>query len=213
MGLVPAATNDLFDDEGLAGRDIGIALIARAGRRVLLEAGIYNGEGESAPRDVNDAKTIAGRLGVTPAGRLTIGVSAISHEGLPDSLGPTVRHAGWGVDLGWSEPGQPGLFALAELMSAESFEASPRRIRGGLLVAAWNIPVERRAIHSVEPVARLDMADPDDAAADDETTLLSAGVGLYFTPTAQFRLLAERQGFADGREPVAGIRSALTVSF
>jgi hypothetical protein len=175
--------------------------------------GIYNGEGESAPRDVNDAKTIAGRLGLTPAGRFTVGVSAISHEGLPDSLGPTVRHAGWGVDAGWGEPGEKGPFLLAELLSAESFEASPRRIRGSLLVVAWNIPIERDAVHSVEPVIRFDIADPDDAVADDESTLLSAGIGLYFTPTSQFRFLAERQGFADGRAPIAGIRSALTVYF
>ncbi len=214
MGLYEVALSDLIDEEHLSGRDIGVLFIARIKQRVLLEAGIYNGEGESAPRDVNDAKTMAARLGFEPAGRLNLGVSAVSHEGIADSAGPTVRHQGWGIDAGWGEPGEPGLFFLSEFVSAESFAESPARLRGGLLVLAYNILVERDALHSIEPVFRFDVADPDAGRSDDHSTLLSAGIGLYLTDKAQFRVLVERQGFADeSREAISGVRTALTVRF
>lgn len=214
MGLFEVALNDLVEEQHLSGRDIGVLFIARIERRVLLEAGIYNGEGESAPRDVNDAKTVAARVGFEPLGRLDVGVSAVSHEGVVDSGGPTVRHQGWGVDAGLGTPGDPGLFVLTEFISAESFAEVPARLRGGLLVLAWNLRVEREALHSIEPVLRLDIADPDRNTPDDESTLLSAGIGLYLTDKAQLRMLYERQSFADRSRPaIAGVRTALTARF
>lgn len=214
MGLFEVALSDLIDQQHLSGRDIGVLFIARIKQRVLLEAGIYNGEGESAPRDVNDAKTVAARLGFEPAGRLNVGVSAVSHEGVVDSGGPTVRHQGWGLDAGWGAPGDPGLFLLTEFISAESFADSPSRLRGGLVVLAYNILVERDALHSVEPVFRLDVADPDAGRADDHSTLVGAGLGLYLTDKAQFRVMYERQSFADpGMSAIDGVRTALAVRF
>ena len=214
MGLREVALSDLIDEQHLSGRDIGVLFIARIKRRLLLEAGIYNGEGESAPRDVNDAKTMAARIGVEPLGRLNLGVSAVSHEGIADSGGPTVRHQGWGVDAGWGTPGDPGLFLLSEVISAETFASSPARLRGGLLVLAYNVPIERDALHSVEPVFRFDIADPDADLPADHSRLLSAGIGLYLTTKAQFRVMVERQSFADpAMEPVAGVRAAVTARF
>ena len=214
MGLFEVALNDLIDEQHLSGRDIGVLFIARIKKRLLLEAGLYNGEGESAPRDVNDAKTMAARLGFEPAGRLNLGVSAVSHEGIADSAGPTVRHQGWGVEAGWGKPGEPGLFILFEFVSAESFAESPARLRGGLLVLAYNILVERDALHSIEPVFRLDVADPDADRSDDHSTLVGAGFGLYLTDKAQFRVMYERQSFAaPERSSIGGVRTALTVRF
>ena len=213
MGLVEAAVNDLFDDAHLVGRDIGALLMAQAGR-VRFEGGVYNGEGESAPRDVNDAKTYALRLGIEPTGRLGVGAAMISHEGLPDSLGPTVRHRGWGVDIQWGSPGDPGLFLLGEYLTGESFEESPRTLCGGLLVLAYQLLVERDALYAVEPVVRVDLADPDSNVTDDESTLIGGGIGLYLTEKSQLRLLFERQAFADPARPaIAGVRTALAVRF
>jgi hypothetical protein len=214
LGLVERALNDLADAEHLVGRDVGVLFIARIKERLLVEAGIYNGEGESAPRDVNDAKTFAVRLGLEPAGRLNVGAAVVSHEGLVDSVGPTVRHHGWGLDAGWGAPGERGLFLLTEFLSAEHFAMAPARLRGGLLVVAYNIPVERDALHSIEPVLRLDIADPDAELPRDHSTLIGAGLGLYLTDKAQFRLLFERQTFADpSLASVAGVRTALTARF
>ncbi|MGE5926441.1 MAG: porin [Gemmatimonadota bacterium] len=214
MGLFEVALNDLIEEERLSGRDIGVLFIARIRERVLLEAGIYNGEGESAPRDANDAKTLAARIGFEPLGRLNVGVSAVSHEGIADSVGPTVRHQGWGVDAGLGAPGEPGLFVLTEFVSAESFAETPARLRGGLLVLAYNILVERDALHSIEPVFRFDVADPDADQGNDHSTLVGAGLGLYLTDRAQFRVMYERQSFADpALLAIDGVRTALTVRF
>lgn len=215
MGLVEAALNDLAEAEHLVGRDVGVQLLARIRNRVTLEAGVFNGEGESAPRDANDAKTFAARLGFEPFGKMVLGGAIISHEGIPDSLGPTVRHAGWGVDAGWGIPGERGLFLLSEFLSAAPFDVVERgRIRGGMLVLAYNIPIERDALQSIEPVLRLDVADPDAAIARDHSTLIGAGFGLYLTDKAQFRVLFERQGFADpSLRAISGVRTALTARF
>ncbi len=214
MGLIPSALNDLADDQHLLGRDIGVLLIARVRDRLLLEAGVYNGEGESAPRDANDAKTYAVRAGFAPGGQLSVGAAVVSHEGLPDSLGPTIRHHAWGLDAVWGAPGDPGLFVLGEFISGERFDASRGRLRGGLLVVAYNILIERAALHSIEPVLRLDRADPDTDAPRDHSTLLGAGFGLYLTDKAQVRVLYERQSFADASLPaIAGVRTAVTARF
>jgi hypothetical protein len=215
MGLIEAALNDLADAEHLIGRDVGVQLLARLWECVTVEAGVFNGEGESAPRDVNDSKTYAARLGFEPIGKLSLGGAIVSHEGLPDSLGPTVRHEGWELEAGWGMPGEPGFFLLSEFLWAEPFDVGERgRIRGGLLVLAYNIPVERDALHSIEPVLRFDVADPDDGITDDHSTLMSAGLGLYLADKAQFRVLFERQSSADPLRPmISGVRTALTARF
>jgi hypothetical protein len=81
-------------------------------------------------------------------------------------------------------------------------------------VLAYNIPVERDALHSVEPVLRFDVADPDAGIAGNHSTLIGAGLGLYLTDKAQFRVLFERQSFADPqRATISGVRTALTARF
>jgi hypothetical protein len=69
-------------------------------------------------------------------------------------------------------------------------------------------------LYAVEPFARVDLADPDTDTADNAVTTVTAGLGLYMSSKAWFRIAYERQSFqAAGAESVSGVRSMLAVSF
>jgi hypothetical protein len=69
-------------------------------------------------------------------------------------------------------------------------------------------------LYAVEPFARVDLADPDTDTDDNGATTITAGLGLYMSSKAWFRIAYERQSFqTEGAESVSGIRSMLAVSF
>lgn len=220
-GLLPLATNNLFDQNGFVGHDVGASLIARSdlGRSgdVAVTFGVYNGQGESLD-DVNGAKSYGARvaLGVTP--RLGLGGAFFRHDQIleaavePDSA---FYNDAWGIDAQWGTPGEPGLFLLAEYLRGETAAEARTPIGGLTLVGAWHF---RRGgdgwLHGVEPALRVDRADADLDADGDRSTLVTAIIGLYFSPRAKVRLAYESQSFEDeALETISGLRSALTVSF
>jgi hypothetical protein len=69
-------------------------------------------------------------------------------------------------------------------------------------------------LYAIEPFARVDLADPDTDTDDDGATTITAGLGLYMSSKAWFRIAYERQSFqAEDAVSVSGIRSMLAVSF
>lgn len=217
-GLRPVATNNLFDQGGFLSHDIGasLRLEGAAGRTGFsLQGGVYNGEGESAPRDLNDEKSFGARATVSPFRQLSVGGGYFSHESVPDETPETVRNNAWGVDAQWGKPGERGLFLLAEYLSGEEFGTAERRMRGGTVVAAVHgrLPAAS-GLYAVEPVLRFDRSDPDADSADDGSTLMTAGLGLYISRTTQLRAVFEHQRFEAAAAPsISGARTALTVNF
>ena len=60
----------------------------------------------------------------------------------------------------------------------------------------------------------MDLADPDTDTDDDGATVMTAGIGIYMSSKAWFRMAYERQSFqAEGLEDISGVRSMLAVSF
>jgi hypothetical protein len=89
-------------------------------------------------------------------------------------------------------------------------------MRGIQGVAASNLRMTSPTswLYAVEPFARVDLADPDTDLDDNGATTITAGLGLYMSSKAWFRIAYERQSFqAAGLESVSGIRSMLAVSF
>jgi hypothetical protein len=68
-------------------------------------------------------------------------------------------------------------------------------------------------LYAVEPFARVDFADPDTDTDDNGATLITAGIGVYMSSRAWFRMAYERQSFQDDAESISGVRSMLAVSF
>ncbi len=222
-----SATHNLFELNGFLSHDVGVAAHATLpldGQRALrLHGGLYNGQGESFG-DINEAKTWGVRATVDVLGRLSLGASYADHETAqlenPDvpngPVGPTVRNQAVGLDLMYGAPGQPGLLVIADWMSGEDTTAARKPIRGAQVVAGWHFRLTRpRAmLYAIEPVARADWATADADDPDRDVTLLTAGVGLYFTPRTHWRVVYERQHPADdARQTVAGVRTMISTSF
>ena len=217
-GLVGLAPNNLFERNGFLSHDLGASVIVAA-PRATLQAGIYNGQGESF-NDVNAAKSYGVRATVSPLPRLSLGAAFFSHDaivtlasGAPDS---SFRNAAFGVDAEWGGAGDPGLFVLAEYLAGRDESADEVPIRGLTAVAAWHhrLGGDSPWLWAIEPALRFDAADPNADVGGDRATLAGAALGLYLSSKAQLRIGYERQAFEDDAiEAIHGIRTMMTVGF
>ncbi|HXE58895.1 MAG TPA: porin [Gemmatimonadales bacterium] len=216
-GLLAAASNDLFASAGYLSHDVGAsATVAHSlgGNRALtLQAGVYNGQGESL-NDVNGAKSFGVRLTVGLVGKLEVGGSVFSHDAVVGA-DSSARNTAFGIDFQWQKPGDEGLFLVGDFMQGED-RTGTVDMRGLSLVGAYHVRMKRPGawLYAVEPFARFDYADPDTGTDDDGATLVTAGLGFYVSSRAHFRLAYERQAFeAAGVDAVSGVRSQMAVSF
>jgi hypothetical protein len=221
-GLLPVASNNLFEAGGYLATDLGASMLVGhqfdAHRRFGLQLGIYNGQGESV-NDVNGSKSFGVRATVDLTNKLGLGASFFSHEGIvtvsPTQIDSSLRNSGFGLEAQWGQPGAAGLFVVADYLRGEAFTAS-KAIQSGLsLVGAYLIRTPRtNAIYGVEPVLRLDLADPNTGMEDNGSRLITAGINLYLTPRAQLRVMFESQNpeSPTGRT-ISGLRTAWTMSF
>lgn len=221
-GLLPRASNNLFEGAGFLSHDVGASLRyeykINDAQLVTVKLGAYNGQGESVS-DVNNKKSFGARAtaGVTP--KLDIGASWFTHDGIvtvgaaPDS---GFTNTAFGVDAQWGKPGDEGLFALAEYLHGDDASSAKNAMQGIQGLAAYNIRLKSPTswLYAVEPAFRIDFADPNTDADDDRVTTLTAVLGFYLSSKAQFRVGYEHQSFqGTGAPSISGIRSALTVNF
>ena len=222
-----SATHNLFELNGFLSHDVGVAAHATLPlgeqRALRLHGGVYNGQGESFG-DINPGKSWGLRATLDVFDRLSVGASYADHETAqledPDvpngPVGPTVRNQAVGLDLLYGAPGQPGLLVIGDWMSGEDTTAARKPIRGAQIVAAWHFRLTRpRALlYAIEPVARADWSTADADDPNRDVTLLTAGVGLYFSARTHWRIAYEHQHPADdARETVGGLRTMVSTSF
>jgi hypothetical protein len=222
QGLPGKASNDLFADAGVLSHDVGASARGEytidADRKVVLTAGVYNGQGESL-NDVNSAKSFGFRGTVGVYKKLDIGGNYFSHDAIQTVSGvadSSFRNWAWGIDAAWGKPGDEGLYAVAEYLYGEDRSASQNKMRGIQGIAAYNIRFKNpdAFLYAIEPAFRYDYADPNKDGADDRVTTITAVLGFYFASKAQFRVAYERQSYQDAGLPsVGGVRTALTVNF
>ena len=222
-GLPGRQTNNLFESNGFLAHDLGTSVLLVSRDVITLQAGIYNGRGESFSDD-NGAKSFGGRMTVGPLPRiapaLSLGASYFSHDGVVTLAGggsdSSFRHDALGFDAQWGRAGNPGFYGLIEYARGTTFTEAELDIRGFMAVAAYHHRLETPAswLYAIEPAVRFDDADPNAGNPNDRSTLVSAALGLYFSSRAQFRVSYERQMFEDdAMADVGGIRTAMTVNF
>jgi hypothetical protein len=222
QGLLPRASNDLFGSAGFLSHDVGASLRLEHelddARRVTVQLGAYNGQGESL-NDVNEKKSFGARATAAITGKIDVGAAWFSHDAIvtsddvPDS---SFTNQAWEVDAQYGKPGDEGIFALVEYLQGEDATPAALTMRGIQSVAAYNIRMSSPTslLYAVEPFARLDLADPDTDTDDDGATTFTAGLGLYLASKAWLRVAYERQSFQeDAAESISGVRSMLAVSF
>lgn len=218
-GLMAAASNDIFGSQGFLSHDVGASArlehkLDATGRMASVVFGVYNGRGESV-QDNNNAKSFGARVNVDAYKKLSVGGSFFSHDQIVGA-DSGFRNKAWGVDMQWNKPGEEGLFVLAEYLNGEVATVAKPKMSGIQALAAYNIRMKSPTswLYAIEPMARIDIADPNTDVDDNKATLITAGVGFYVSSRAQFRVAYESQSFqAEGSESISGVRTALTVNF
>jgi hypothetical protein len=222
QGLLARASNDLFGSAGFLSHDVGASVWLEHKlddvRLVTVKLGAYNGQGESL-NDVNDKKSFGARATAAVTDKIDVGGSWFTHDAIV-TVGTVVdssfSNSAWGLDAQYGKTGDEGLFALVEYLQGEDASAATLQMRGIQAVAAYNVRMTSPTswLYAVEPFARVDLADPDTDTGDNAATTVTAGLGLYMSSKAWFRIAYERQSFQpDVAESVSGIRSMLAVSF
>jgi hypothetical protein len=222
QGLLPRASNDVFGSAGFLSHDVGSSLRLEHKlddvRLVTLKVGVYNGQGESL-NDVNDKKSFGARATAAVTSKIDVGASFFSHDGIvtvndvPDS---SFTNTAFDIDAQYGKPGDEGLYALVEYLHGEDPSPATTPMRGLQGVAAYNVRMSSPTswLYAVEPFARVDLADPDRDTDDNGVTTITAGIGVYMSSKAWFRVAYERQSFsAPDAASISGVRSMLAVSF
>lgn len=219
---VPAEAEhyELLKNNGYLDREIGAQLHGVVGP-VTWAAGAFNGSG-SDTRDVNDAKSFAGRLDVRPlAGRpLELG-AAVSYREAPDLPGgieDVVDGTAFEADLLWGGFRHSGPNLMLEYMTGDNV-ALDDRMTGVQAIGTWFLPTRRDRVEGVEPLLRVSWGDPDTDASDDDGLLLTPGVNVYFHGRNRFmlnwdlyRFGPQADFFEDGRGAHA-VRAQLNLFF
>lgn len=221
-GLVPVSSNDLAIGNGFEAHDIGAGLMYTGlDKRLAVMASVMNGALSPNNIDFNNSKSYYGRATFAVTPMLSIGGSVASHDFVqqPDTsvaADSAATNTGWGLDAQWSAPGNEGLYVMVDYLSGQSTLNSANNISGFQAVAAYNIRMKSPTsfLYAIEPAVRYDVAEPNNNVVNDQTTLITAGVNLYLTSRAQFRLMYESQSFQDSSlKTISGVRTALTMNF
>ncbi len=221
-GLLPVASNNLFEVGGYLATDLGTSLILGhqfdPSRRFVMQLGVYNGQGESL-NDANGAKSVGLRATLDVTKDLGFGASVFSHEGVVAITGAQIdsslRNNAFGLEAQWGRIGSEGLFLIADYMRGQAFSATKAIMSGVSLVGAYHVRTPKsKAFFAVEPVLRIDFADPDTDLSNNASTLFTAGVNVYLTARAQLRLVFESQNpELPGAPTISGLRSGWTMHF
>jgi Phosphate-selective porin O and P len=221
QGLLPRASNDLFAGAGFVSHDVGASLRYEYKlndlQLITVKFGAYNGQGESL-NDVNNKKSFGARATVAVTPKIDIGGSWFSHDGITTVGAVTdsgFTNTAWDVDAQWGKPGDAGLFVLGEYLRGDDPTAAKNTMQGIQGLAAYNYRLTSPTswLYAIEPLFRIDLADPNTDLDGDRATLITAGLGFYMSSKAQFRVAYERQSFQGGVPSISGVRSALTVNF
>ena len=222
QGLIPRASNDLFGGAGYLSHDVGVSLRMEHKlddvRLVTLKFGAYNGQGESL-NDVNNKKSFGARAAAAVTQKIDVGGSWFTHDGIvtvDEIADSNFTNTAWDVDAQYGKVGDEGLYVLAEYLQGDDASAAKQNMRGMQGLAAYNIRTSSPTawLYAIEPFARVDVADPNTDTDDDGATVITAGIGIYMSSKAWFRIAYERQSFqAEGLEDISGVRSMLAVNF
>jgi hypothetical protein len=217
-GMVPVASNDIATASGFLNLDIGAGLqFMGLKNRLGLYTAVMNGRGGNI-NDNNNGKSIYARATFAVTPKLSLGASYAGHESL--RAGPPVdssaSNTGFGLDAGWGAAGDPGLYVVFDYDNGQTLLDSNNHLYGISLVSAYNIKMKSPTswLYAVEPAFRYDKSEPNDNAANDQTTLITAGVNLYVSSKAQIRLAYQSQSFEDPNlTTISGLLSAVTFNF
>jgi len=221
-GLVPVSSNDLAIGNGFAAHDLGAGLMYTGlDKKLAIMGSVMNGALSPNNLDLNNSKSYYARATYAITPKLSIGGSFASHDFVqrPDTTvaaDSSAMNTGWGVDAQWGAPGDEGLYVMGDYMTGQSILNSDNGISGFQAVAAYNIRMKSpdSFLYAIEPAFRYDQAEPNNKVVTDQSTLVTAGVNLYLTSKAQFRLMYESQSFQDSAlKTISGIRTALTMNF
>ena len=223
-GLVPVSSNDLAVGNGFAAHDIGAGLMFTGlEKRLSVQGAVMNGALSPNTLDLNRGKSLYGRATFAITPMLAVGGSIASHDFIQpvdttigNVLDSTATNTGWGLDAQWSAPGNEGLYAMVDYLGGQSILDNANHIWGFQVVAAYNIRMKSPTsfLYAIEPAVRYDLTEPNNNLIDDQVTLFTAGVNLYLSSKAQFRLMYESQSFQNSAlTTISGVRTALTLNF
>jgi hypothetical protein len=162
-------------------RDVGLRAEGDLGSRVQYVATLTNGQGRNAA-DVNDAKSVSGRLTLALSPSVRLAGFGASHDYL-DAAKATERAEAIGADL---DVGvfRKGGHLMAGVVTGDNWLAGPdagfTAVQG---IASWYAPLrEGGRLAGIEPMLRVDRSATEDAAGLSLSALtLTPGISFYVT--------------------------------
>ncbi len=166
--------NDIFDDYGYLGRDIGISVKGKLMEKkfpIKYAFGIFNGSGYSMAGDYNNSKQYAERITLAPVNNLSIGINSTQRN---DSLTGEVIMA-HGGDFSYK---MGGATIEGEILSGNT--ELDKTMLGYYLSGLYQIG-------SFEPVVKLERLYPDSKETGNYISLFTYGLNWYFHKKARLQ--------------------------
>jgi hypothetical protein len=166
-----------FDD-----RDIGVRAEGDLGPKVQYLATLTNGQGRNSA-DVNDAKSVSGRVVFVPKPTLRLAAFAASHDYLTTPTNLTRRGEAIGADV---EIGtwRKDFHLLAGVVGGENWLVGPdadfNAVQG---IASYYFPLAQGGkLAGIEPMLRVDRSSTEDATGlGIHALILTPGLSFYIT--------------------------------
>lgn len=193
------AMNDIFDDYGYLGRDIGISVtgeVRQGSFPVGYAFGLFNGGGYKVAGDNDNAKQFTERITVGPVGNISVGVNSTQRS---DSITHDAMVA-YGADISFQKW---GMTVEAEALSGNT--GPDENMLAGYVVALCRIG-------NLEPAVKVERLYPDSDATDDFLDAYTVNLGWYFRKKVRFQTDVVTN-IAQGEEPHHRVVVQLQVEF
>lgn len=159
--------NDIFNDHGYLGRDIGISIqgeILKKNSRLNYALGVFNGNGYRVSGDNDNTKQFVQRIAFGPVGNVSIGINSTQRA---DSITQDAMIA-YGGDICYKKG---GVTVEGEVLSGDT--ESGTTMLGFYTIGAYRIGC-------FEPAVKLERLYPDSGDTDDYLSIFTYNVGWYF---------------------------------
>jgi phosphate-selective porin O/P len=210
-------TNDFLEKKVLASAEdqgvMGTADLWEYGVPILVNVGLFNGNGKDVKYDGNSGKQLVGRVQVTPLTGVSVGLNGeINRLGYASDTTEAKNFTVWGGDVVLARKGVQIVSEVFGGDNTSSLSSSGQIFPEVPTFLGWYAEAIYRARSGFEPAARVEVFDPDTDTDNDGRTILTGQLAYSFSPNFRWQIdVAHTTYQSSNLDALTGVYSQWTI--